>query len=274
MRHRKLRQAGRNVSHRFHTNGGEVEEQHGSSGEHHADQGGRKLRHETRDNGDDGECSDGDGKSRSVDVTELSKDLCDARDDAGLDHREAEDLVGLTENDRERDTIEEADKDRSRQEVRKAAQSQKACRNAEQSGEQSKHHRKRGVSCLIAGRERSHARRNQRTGGGVRPDDQLAGGAENRIGHEWQNTRIEPHLRAEAGKSGIGDADRKRHRGNRKTCPQVGGGVGEFVVEQPGKARGVAGKGRHRPALSDGSALWKTREFRATITLGQAHSRW
>jgi hypothetical protein len=38
MRHRKLRQAGPNVSHRLHTKGGEIEEQHGSSGEHHANQ--------------------------------------------------------------------------------------------------------------------------------------------------------------------------------------------------------------------------------------------
>ena len=85
-------------------------------------------------------------RRRPLNVAELSKDLCDARDDAGLDHREAEDLVGLTENDRERDAIEKADKDRPRQEVCQPAQSQEACRNAEQSGEQSEHHRKRGVS--------------------------------------------------------------------------------------------------------------------------------
>ena len=76
---------------------------------------------------------------------------------------------------------------------------------------------------MVAGRERSHARRNQGTGGCVRPDDQLAGGAENRIGHEWQDARIEPYLRAEAGKSGIGDADRECHRGNRETCLKSAG---------------------------------------------------
>ena len=59
MRHRKLRQAGRNVSHRLHTKGGEIEDRHGSSSEHHANQGGRKLRHKTRDNGDDEEGSEG-----------------------------------------------------------------------------------------------------------------------------------------------------------------------------------------------------------------------
>ena len=42
-------------------------------------------------------------------IRQLADNFHDARDDSGLDHREAEDLVGLAENDRERDPIEKAD---------------------------------------------------------------------------------------------------------------------------------------------------------------------
>ena len=45
--------------------------------------------------------------------------------------RKAEDLVGLPENDRERDAIEKADQDRPREEVRQPAETQKACPDAD-----------------------------------------------------------------------------------------------------------------------------------------------
>ena len=49
----------------------------------------------------------------------------------------AEDLVGLAKNDRERHTIEKADENRTRQEVCERAKPEEACRNAEQSSEES-----------------------------------------------------------------------------------------------------------------------------------------
>src|SRR5262245_40396242 len=107
----------------------------------------------------------------SMDVGKLSDNFYNARDYAGLLHWEAEDLAGLAENDRERDAIEKADQDWPGEKVSERPQSQKACGEAEQSGEQREHDGERGISSLVAWRERSNACCDQGTGGGVGPDD-------------------------------------------------------------------------------------------------------
>jgi hypothetical protein len=73
----------------------------------------------------------------NVGLTELSDDLQEARNNATLGHRKAEDLAGLAKNDRERHAIEKADENRPRQEVCERAKPEEACRHAEKSGEES-----------------------------------------------------------------------------------------------------------------------------------------
>ena len=97
MRQGKKWQACRDVSDRFHTECGEIEEQHEGAGEHHAHEGCRKLWHEAGTERDDGERPKRDGERRSVNLTELSDDLQEARNDTTLGHRKAEDLAGLPE---------------------------------------------------------------------------------------------------------------------------------------------------------------------------------
>jgi len=76
MRQGKKWQACRDVSDRFHTECGEIEEQHEGAGEHHAHEGCRKLWHEAGNERDDGEDTQRDCQRRSMNVTKLSDDLC------------------------------------------------------------------------------------------------------------------------------------------------------------------------------------------------------
>ena len=214
------------------------------------DESRRELGHQGRNDGDDGECPERDDERGSMNLAELAGDLYETWNDAAFLYRKAEDLAGLTENDRKGDTIEEADEDRPGQKICERSQSQKASGDAQNAGEQGEHHRQRGVSRLVAGGKRRDARRDQRAGGRIGANDQLPRRAEDRIGDERQYARIKSHFRAEAGELGISDADRQGDRGHGKTCPEIGRRIVEPVAKQGGKAWGVAGERGHRLPLS------------------------
>src|SRR5262249_17851182 len=93
------RQSCRNVSDGLHAKSGEIEEHHGSGRENHADEGCWELGCEAGNKRDDGERPKRDGERRSLNLTELSDDLQEARNDTTLGQRKAEDLAGLPEDD-------------------------------------------------------------------------------------------------------------------------------------------------------------------------------
>ena len=101
--------------------------------------------------------------------------------------RKAEDLVGLPQNDRQRHAVEKADQDRPREEVRQHAETQKACPDADEAGEQGQRRGQGGIEGRVTPRERGDGSGDHSAGCGVRPDDQLARGPKDRIGYEWQD---------------------------------------------------------------------------------------
>ncbi len=184
-----------------------------------------------------------------VGFAELGDDFSQTRQDTALVHGKAEDLVGLSENDRERHTVEEADEDWLRQEICEHAQAKEARADADEAREQCKCGGERSIGRRIADGEWRDRSRDHGARCRVGADDQLARAAEDGIGDERQDSRVEANFRREPGQLRIGDADRHRDRRNRETRLDISGQIGGLISKQLGKAGRKAVKRRHSAPL-------------------------
>ena len=150
---------------------------------------------------------------------ELVDDFLGHRDDTLLFDREAEQLTGLAQRNADGNTVEEADQDRPQQEVRQHIQLEEAGGDAEQPREQRQQRGQRNVGLGVAGGQRRDGGRYQCTGGGIGADDQLARGAEEKIGEQRMHARIETDRRQ-------GDSSHRQAGG------QVMGQVGAATPQQ------------------------------------------
>lgn len=90
----------------------------------------------------------------------------------------------------------------------------------------------RNVGLGVAGGQRRDGGRYQRTGGGIGADDQLARGAEEKIGEQRMHARIETDRRSKSGQLGIDHPHRQGDSSHRQAGGQVMGQVGAATPQQ------------------------------------------
>ncbi len=144
----------------------------------------------------------------------------------------AEHLAHLADHDRDRNAVEQADEDRSGEKIGQTTETQKARRNAENSGEQYQGHGEREVHAAVARGQRCHHGGDHGAGGCVGTDDQLARGTGERIDDHRQDRGIEAGRRTEAGQLRVGDGHRDGNRGNRKPGLEIMRPIRRAIVDQ------------------------------------------
>jgi len=131
-------------------------------------------------------------------------------DSARLDGK-TEHLADLAQENTERNTIQIADQDGLGEEVRQKPEPEKPCSDTREAREHSKDHRQREVGVGVAASKRCDNGRHHDASGRIRVYDQLPRGAEQGVGEQRQDARIETNHRIEPGELGVGDGGRQCH---------------------------------------------------------------
>ena len=167
-----------------------------------------------------------------MDTADVASDLDDRRDEIGGAAFKAHERRYLIDDQRDRDAVQKAHQDRSRQKIGNAAELHQARDQTDDPYHQTERHRQRGIKLRVAGRHRSDGRGNQRGGGGIGADDQVSRGAQKEIDRHRQKEGVQPHDRTEAGNLGIGKADRQGDRRDRQPRAKVVRQIGEAVGQK------------------------------------------
>ena len=148
--------------------------------------------------------------------------------------RIAQQLGQLADDDDDGDPVEVAGQDRLREEAREEAEAAEPGHDVERARDQRQHRQEREVPRGVALRQRGEARRDHDAGGGVGAEDQLARGAEQRIGHQREDRGVDADRSRHAGELRVGDPDRQADRRDRQARRHV---LGQPRRDRSGAAR-------------------------------------
>ncbi len=158
--------------------------------------------------------------------------------------RIAKQLGQLADEDDERDAVQIAGQDRLGQEGGDEAEPGRAGDQVEHAGHQREDRQQGQIPFRVARCERRQAGRDQQAGGGVRTDDQLPRRAEQGIGQQRKDRRVDADDRGHARELGVGEADRQGDRRDRDPGHDVFGQPAAVVPHQ----RGEPGREPRQPA--------------------------
>ena len=178
--------------------------------------------------------------------------------------RIAEQLGQLADEDDQRDAVQIAGQDRLRQEGGDEAEPGRAGDQVEHAGHQREDRQQGQIPLRVACRERRQARSDQQAGGGVRTDDQLPRGAEQRIGEQREDRRVDADDGGHAGEIGVGEADRQGDRRDRNPGQHIFGQPAAVVPRRAWRARAraaPAGSHASQRALVHGPRAISVRSF-------------
>jgi hypothetical protein len=127
----------------------------------------------------------------------------------------AEQLGQLADENDQRDAVQITGQDRLGQEGGDEAEPGRAGDQIEKACHQREHGQHDEIALRIVARERRQAGGDQQACGGVRADDQLPRRAEQRIGEQREDRRVDADDRRYAGEVGVGEANRQGDRRDR-----------------------------------------------------------
>ncbi|MNE23746.1 hypothetical protein D3C80_1170160 [compost metagenome] len=228
----QLRQAGGHRADDGHPTLIEIEDSNHGCGDQQRQQSGWQARQQARRDQQHGEGAQPDQQGRPVVVGILLDQLQRSRHNAGRIDGYPGQLAHLPGENVQGHPVEETDQDGLGEKVGQRPEVDEARQDAEHPGQPGEGNRQREIEFAIAGGERDQRRSHQRAGCGVRPDDQLARGAEQGIDQQRQYAGIQADHRAEAGELGIGDTDRQGDGGHRHASDQVVRQIVALIGEQ------------------------------------------
>jgi len=202
----------------------EIEDPDQGRGSDDSDQDARDDRREAPQPENHREARDPDHRRRRVDVIEPLDEPGDVVEHVAVRDGEAEQLGRLIDDHDHGDAPEVADPDGSREEIREEAEPCDPAREQEHADHEREEPGERHTLVGAHGEGhdgRGHDRRERR----VRTEDEDAGGADEGIGEEWHERRVEAGHRGQAGKLRVGHALRHEQGGENE--------AGDDVVSQP-----------------------------------------
>ena len=150
---------------------------------------------------------------------------------------EAEDLGELAHHYGDGHTIEQAHQYGAGEKVRQYPQLEAAGDQAPEAGHGGHGHHQLPLAGGIPGGERRHHGGNDGAGGGIRADDELAGGAKEGVDHHGQYAGVEADDGAHPGELRIGDGHGQGHGRHREASAKIRHQPGPLILQQGGEAR-------------------------------------
>ncbi len=161
----------------------------------------------------------------------------DPLDEIALAEGEAEDLGELAHHDGDGHAVEQPHQDRAGEEVRQHPQLEAAGNQTPETGHGGHGHHQLPVAGRVASGQWRHHGGDDRAGGSIGADDQLAGGTEQGIDQHGQDAGVEADERPDPGELGIGNGHGQGHRSDRESSAKVRHQPGALVLQQGGEAR-------------------------------------
>ncbi|MCY1301194.1 hypothetical protein D9M70_507890 [compost metagenome] len=227
----QLRQAGRHRAEQRHTLVVELQRDGGDRGQHHPHQRHRQPwpapgQHDHQQQGRGPQ-----GQGRQVGVGEVADHRQQAGDKAAGLGLVAQQLAQLAGQQAEADTVEIADQDRPRQEAGDESGAYEAGEDRQQADHHRDYHRQVHQPLRITGRQWGDGRSHHGRGGGIGPDHELPGAADQGVDEHRQDAGIEPDLGRKTDDLGVGDGGGNLHGGHRQAGGEVGAQPFSLVME-------------------------------------------
>ncbi len=161
----------------------------------------------------------------------------DPLDEVAFVEGETENFGELAHYDGDGHPVEQPHQDWAGEKVRQHPQLEAAGDEAPEAGHGCHGHHQLPVAGRIPRRQRCHHGGDDGAGGGIRADNQLAGGTEQGIDHHGQDAGIKADDGTDPGEFGIGDGHGQGHGGHRESGAKVRHQPGALVLQQCGEAR-------------------------------------